>query len=157
MSSVIFDLRHSARMWASGKYLEAELNTQGPGLMYGWPSCIRPPPPPSVQATGGGSSERSKSWTARGSRSAPPSRRADPVDAGRDTRRLRAAPRGAHGPKGHTSKPCGLPPDVDEVARLVPAGIERGVTASRAIGYAQAIAQLHGRLDERAAIEHVTN
>ena len=42
---------------------------------------------------------------------------------------------------------------VDEVARLVPAGIERGVTASRAIGYAQAIAQLHGRLDERAAIE----
>jgi tRNA dimethylallyltransferase len=42
---------------------------------------------------------------------------------------------------------------VDEVARLVPAGIERGVTASRAIGYAQAIAQLHGRLDERDAIE----
>ena len=42
---------------------------------------------------------------------------------------------------------------VDEVAGLVPAGIERGVTASRAIGYAQAIAQLHGRLDEREAIE----
>jgi tRNA dimethylallyltransferase len=42
---------------------------------------------------------------------------------------------------------------VDEVARLVPQGIERGVTASRAIGYAQAIAQLHGQLDEREAIE----
>jgi tRNA dimethylallyltransferase len=42
---------------------------------------------------------------------------------------------------------------VEEVGRLVPAGIERGVTASRAIGYAQALAQLHGRLDERAAIE----
>lgn len=42
---------------------------------------------------------------------------------------------------------------VDEVAELVPAGIERGVTASRAIGYAQAIAQLHGSLAEREAIE----
>jgi tRNA dimethylallyltransferase len=40
---------------------------------------------------------------------------------------------------------------VDEVARLEPAGL--GTTASRAIGYAQALAQLHGELDERAAIE----
>ncbi|MFT4028391.1 MAG: tRNA (adenosine(37)-N6)-dimethylallyltransferase MiaA [Protaetiibacter sp.] len=39
---------------------------------------------------------------------------------------------------------------VDEVARLRPAGF--GVTASRAIGYAQALAQLDGALDEAAAI-----
>ena len=37
---------------------------------------------------------------------------------------------------------------VDEVAALLPAGVERGVTASRAIGYAQALAQLHGTLSE---------
>ncbi|MFC6357250.1 tRNA (adenosine(37)-N6)-dimethylallyltransferase MiaA [Luethyella okanaganae] len=43
---------------------------------------------------------------------------------------------------------------VDEVERLLPAGIERGVTASRAIGYAQALGQLHGELTEREAIEH---
>ncbi len=40
---------------------------------------------------------------------------------------------------------------VDEVARLRPEGF--GVTASRAIGYAQALAQLDGQLTEREAIE----
>jgi tRNA dimethylallyltransferase len=40
---------------------------------------------------------------------------------------------------------------LDEVARLRPAGL--GVTAARAIGYAQAIAQLDGELDESQAIE----
>ncbi|MEL4318731.1 tRNA (adenosine(37)-N6)-dimethylallyltransferase MiaA [Leifsonia sp. YIM 134122] len=40
-----------------------------------------------------------------------------------------------------------------EVETLVPLGIERGVTASRAIGYAQALAQLRGEIDEAAAID----
>jgi tRNA dimethylallyltransferase len=40
---------------------------------------------------------------------------------------------------------------LDEVAALMPAGL--GVTASRAIGYAQAIAQLRGELDEQQAME----
>lgn len=40
-----------------------------------------------------------------------------------------------------------------EVEGLVAVGIERGVTASRAIGYAQAIGQLRGELTERQAIE----
>ncbi|MCS0499323.1 tRNA (adenosine(37)-N6)-dimethylallyltransferase MiaA [Protaetiibacter mangrovi] len=39
---------------------------------------------------------------------------------------------------------------VDEVARLRPSGF--GATAARAIGYAQALAQLDGELDESAAI-----
>jgi len=42
---------------------------------------------------------------------------------------------------------------VDEVSSLLPRGLERGVTASRAIGYAQAIDQLHGRSSEPEAIE----
>jgi len=41
---------------------------------------------------------------------------------------------------------------LDEVAGLLPLGLERGVTASRAIGYAQAIAQVRGELDEADAI-----
>src|SRR5690606_20717969 len=41
---------------------------------------------------------------------------------------------------------------LDEVRALVPLGIERGVTASRAIGYAQALDQLRGNLSEREAI-----
>ncbi|KAA9087264.1 tRNA (adenosine(37)-N6)-dimethylallyltransferase MiaA [Microbacterium radiodurans] len=42
---------------------------------------------------------------------------------------------------------------LDEVAGLRRAGLEGGVTASRAIGYAQALAQLRGELDEVSAIE----
>lgn len=41
---------------------------------------------------------------------------------------------------------------LDEVRSLLPLGLERGVTASRAIGYAQAIAQLRGACDESEAI-----
>lgn len=41
---------------------------------------------------------------------------------------------------------------LDEVRRLLPLGLERCVTASRAIGYAQAIAQLAGTLHEEQAI-----
>jgi tRNA dimethylallyltransferase len=42
---------------------------------------------------------------------------------------------------------------VDEVRSLLPLGLERGVTASRAIGYAQAIGQLRGDLSEDEAVE----
>lgn len=41
---------------------------------------------------------------------------------------------------------------VDEVRGLVPAGIERGVTARKAIGYAQALAELHGRMPRADAV-----
>ncbi|MBP2458724.1 tRNA dimethylallyltransferase [Clavibacter michiganensis] len=42
---------------------------------------------------------------------------------------------------------------VDEVAGLLPAGLADGVTASRAIGYAQAARQLAGELTEEQAVE----
>ncbi len=42
---------------------------------------------------------------------------------------------------------------VHEVENLVSAGIETGVTARRAIGYAQALGQLHGTLTRAEAIE----
>jgi len=41
---------------------------------------------------------------------------------------------------------------LDEVRELLPQGLEHGVTSSRAIGYAQAMAQLRGELDEQEAI-----
>ncbi len=41
----------------------------------------------------------------------------------------------------------------DEVEALIPAGIETGVTASRAIGYAQALGELRGTLTRAEAIE----
>lgn len=42
---------------------------------------------------------------------------------------------------------------VDEVRGLLPLGLEQGVTAGRAIGYAQAAAQVRGRMSEGEAIE----
>ncbi|HET8778644.1 MAG TPA: tRNA (adenosine(37)-N6)-dimethylallyltransferase MiaA [Agromyces sp.] len=41
---------------------------------------------------------------------------------------------------------------VDEVRSLLPLGIERGVTARKAIGYAQALAELQGRMPRSDAI-----
>ncbi len=42
---------------------------------------------------------------------------------------------------------------VDEVRDLLELGLDRGVTARRAIGYAQAIAQVRGEISEREAID----
>jgi tRNA dimethylallyltransferase len=42
---------------------------------------------------------------------------------------------------------------VDEVRALLPYGLETGVTASRAIGYAQALGQLRGTLSRAEAVE----
>ncbi len=42
---------------------------------------------------------------------------------------------------------------LDEVRGLIPLGLELGVTARRAIGYAQAVEQLSGQLSETEAIE----
>lgn len=42
---------------------------------------------------------------------------------------------------------------LDETARLLAAGLREGRTAPRAIGYAQAVAQLDGSLEQREAIE----
>lgn len=41
---------------------------------------------------------------------------------------------------------------LDEVRGLIPLGLERGVTARKAIGYAQALAEIHGRTTEADAI-----
>lgn len=41
---------------------------------------------------------------------------------------------------------------LDEVRGLLPQGIERGVTARKAIGYAQALAELHDRMSQADAI-----
>ena len=41
---------------------------------------------------------------------------------------------------------------IAEVGNLIPLGLERGVTASRAIGYAQALGQIRGYLSEAEAI-----
>ncbi len=46
---------------------------------------------------------------------------------------------------------------LDEVQTLIPCGLDQGVTARRAIGYAQAMGQLRGEFTEQAAIEQATS
>ncbi|HEU4756283.1 MAG TPA: tRNA (adenosine(37)-N6)-dimethylallyltransferase MiaA [Agromyces sp.] len=41
---------------------------------------------------------------------------------------------------------------LDEVRGLIPRGLERGVTARKAIGYAQALGEIHGRMSAAEAI-----
>ncbi len=45
---------------------------------------------------------------------------------------------------------------VDEVRDLIPLGIERGVTASRAIGYAQALGVIHGTMSIAEAVDETS-
>lgn len=46
---------------------------------------------------------------------------------------------------------------VDEVRELIPLGLERGVTASRAIGYAQALSVIHGRATVDEAVDETAS
>lgn len=45
---------------------------------------------------------------------------------------------------------------IDEVRNLIPLGIERGVTASRAIGYAQALGVIHGTMPIAEAVDETS-
>jgi tRNA dimethylallyltransferase len=45
---------------------------------------------------------------------------------------------------------------VDEVRNLIPLGIERGVTARRAIGYAQALGVIHGTMSIAEAVDETS-
>ena len=42
---------------------------------------------------------------------------------------------------------------LDEVRGLIPQGIESGVTASKAIGYHQALSVLRGEMEQKEAVE----
>jgi tRNA dimethylallyltransferase len=45
---------------------------------------------------------------------------------------------------------------VEEVRGLIPVGIEEGVTASRAIGYAQALGVIHGTMTVSDAVDETS-
>ena len=154
VSSVIYDLRFPGTDAGIRERLERELEQQGPGSMYRRLAALDPAAAASIGPSNGRRLVRALEVIELTGEPFSASLPDEPAPwmstivlglrAPRDelTARLDA--------RVERMWRAGL---VDEVARLVPAGIERGVTASRAIGYAQAIAQLHGRLDEREAIE----
>lgn len=154
VSSVIFDFRFPPRDAAVRARLEAELDTTGAGALY---ERLR---------------ERDPATAAR----------IDPKNGRRIVRALEVIEQGGatHGAALPDKPELWHPPTriiglhtprevlvdrldrrvermwqggmLDEVERLRADGIERGVTASRAIGYAQALAQLRGEMTQAEAI-----
>ena len=155
VSSVIFDFRFPPRDAAVRARLEAELEERGAGVLF---DRLREKDPATAQ-------------------------RIDPKNGRRIVRALEVLEQGGqtHGaalPEApvlwhpstrilglHVDRPAlvqrldlrvermwqaGM---LDEVARLREDGLERGATASRAIGYAQALAQLRGEKSEQDAVD----
>ncbi len=152
VSSVVYDYRFPGTDAAIRGRLEGELSTNGPGVLH---SRLREIDPAAAEAIGPANGRR--------------------LIRALEVIELTGAPFGAGLPAEtdlwRDTVTIGLRADrselverldqrvramwraglLDEVAALLPAGF--GVTAGRAIGYAQAIAQLRGELDEQQAME----
>lgn len=154
ISSVIFDFRFPGTDAVVRESLEADLAEHGPGMLYARLQSLDPQAAASIgphnarrlvralevieitgEPFGAGLPEDEPWW---------PRTRIIALEAPRDVLVARLDERVRQMWRD------GL---LVEVERLVDAGIERGVTAPRAIGYAQAIAQLRGELSEPAAME----
>jgi tRNA dimethylallyltransferase len=152
VSSVLYDFRFPGTDAAVRARLEADLETQGPGMLH---RRLREVDPVAADAIGPANGRRLV-------------RALEVIEL---TGEPFGAGLGAEERPWRPSVTIGLRDDraalvtrldarvqgmwrdglVAEVERLLPAGL--GVTASRAIGYAQAAAQLAGEVDEEAAIE----
>lgn len=152
VSSVLYDFRFPGTDAAVRARLEADLETQGPGMLH---RRLREVDPVAADAIGPANGRRLV-------------RALEVIEL---TGEPFGAGLGAEERPWRPSVTIGLRDDraalvarldarvrgmwrdglVAEVERLLPTGL--GVTASRAIGYAQAAAQLAGEVDEEAAIE----
>jgi tRNA dimethylallyltransferase len=154
ISSVVYDFQFPGTDPALRAALEAELTEHGPGMLYQRLKAADPQAAARIGASNGRRLVRALeviSITGEPHAAALPD---EPVywmpavtiglRAPREelTRRLDT--------RVETMWASGL---VEEASTLIPAGIEHGVTASRAIGYAQALGQLSGALTEAEAIE----
>lgn len=153
VSSVIHDFRFPGTDAAIRARLEAELAEQGPGLLHARLRAIDAETAASVDAQNGRRIVRAlevieltgEPKAARLPDEPVPWRPHRIVHLRSDRARL------VERLDGRTERMWrdGL---VDEVRALVPQGIERGITARKAIGYAQALAELHGRMTQADAI-----
>jgi len=154
VSSVVQDFRFPVRDPAVRAGLEADLDREGPGMMYRRLLEVDPEAATAIGASNGRRLVRALEVVALTGK---------PFGAGLPDEAREWMPTvtiGLRSPRAQLTArlddrvrrmwAAGL---VDEVRSLLPLGLERGVTASRAIGYAQAIAQLRGELGEADAIE----
>lgn len=154
VSSVVYDFRFPGTDPVLRARLEAELTEQGPGAMYARLKAVDPEAALRIGASNGRRLVRALEVVELTGAPHVASLPADPVywrptvTMGLRSRREDLTPRlDARVERMWTD---GI---VAEAEGLLAAGIERGVTASRAIGYAQALGELHGTLTRAEAIE----
>jgi tRNA dimethylallyltransferase len=154
VSSVLYDFRFPPRDPALRARLEAELEADGPGALYARLRAADPATAERVDPRNGRRIVRALEILAQGEATHGAALPEAPVPWHTDTRVV-----GLQAPRDELvarldRRVEGMWRDglLDEVERLRAAGLERGVTARRAIGYAQALAQLDGELDETEAV-----
>jgi len=154
VSSVVFDFRFPGTDPVLRAALEAELASSGPGLMH---ARLREVDPLAASRIGPSNGRRLVRALEIVELTGEPHRAALPEEPvywqpsvllGLATPRQRLTPR--LDARVERMWASGI---VEEARELQRAGIEDGVTASRAIGYAQALGQMRGALNEAEAIE----
>jgi tRNA dimethylallyltransferase len=154
VSSVVYDFQFPGTDPALRARLEAELTAQGPGAMY---TRLKAVDPVAAARIGAGNGRRLVRALEVVELTGAPHTAALPdepvywmptVTVGLRAQRAELTPRLDARVEGMWAR--GL---VDEVRGLIPSGIATGVTASRAIGYAQALGQLTGTLSQAEAIQ----
>ncbi len=154
VSSVLFDFRFPPHDAALRAELEAELDAHGPGLLFARLRDADPATAARVDPKNGRRIVRALEVLAQGADTHGAALPDEPVLWHDPTTLIGVAvPREQLVARLDTRVERmwrdGL---LDEVAALRASGLESGVTARRAIGYAQALAQLEGRLSEAEAI-----
>ena len=154
VSSVLFDFRFPPRDADVRGRLEAELGEHGPGAMFARLRALDPATAERVDPRNGRRIVRALEVIELGERTHGAALPEEPVLWHGDTRTIGVALAREElvarlDERVEEMWRAGL---LDEVAALRDAGLERGVTARRAIGYAQALAQLQGTMTEAEAI-----
>ena len=154
VSSVLYDFRFPPRDAALRARLEAELEAEGPGALFARLREADPATAERVDPRNGRRIVRALEILAQGEATHGAALPEEPVPWHPDTRvvGLRAPREELVARLDRRVEGMWREGLLDEVAGLRAAGLERGVTARRAIGYAQALAQLSGAMDAAAAI-----
>jgi tRNA dimethylallyltransferase len=153
VSSVIHDFRFPGTDAAIRSRLEAELTQLGPGLLHARLRAIDPDTAASVDAQNGRRIVRSlEVIELTGEPKA--ARLPDKPVPWREHRIVHLRSERARLVERLDTRvvrmwQAGL---LDEVRSLIPLGLERGITARKAIGYAQALAEVQGRMPQHDAI-----
>ncbi len=154
VSSVVFDFQFPGTDPVLRARLEAELAEQGPGTLYARLTAVDPAAAARIGASNGRRLVRALEVVELTGAPHAAALPGEPVYWRPTVTVGLRSPRDELTPRLDTRVTAmwaaGLP---DEVETLIPAGIETGITASRAIGYAQALGQLRGTLTRAEAIE----